>query len=239
MKKKRRVYSRNNTILRFGLLFFGISALFFIHDFYTHTYVHFTGSISNVLITGQWHVVILNSLLFISFLVPLSFRRKIDWKEYGLVIAFFVSLFVEMYGLPLTILFVAGALQPASSVELNPVFVLDFLGVEFHFTVPMIYGTVLMILGMAVILTGWHTLYKNVKKEKLVTRGIYSVSRNPQYLGFIMVIIGWIIGWPTVITVIFSFVLIALYVRLCYREQDEISHYKGFKKYRKKVPLIV
>jgi protein-S-isoprenylcysteine O-methyltransferase Ste14 len=228
-----------NVVLRMALAAFLLSILFFYQDLFDHTRAHFTGSIKDTMVTGQWHIVVLNIVLFCSFLIPLSFRRKANWKEYGIVVAFFVSLFVEMYGIPATVMFTSKYLLPSPTVELDAALTFKLFGIEFFVTMPMFYGLLLMVLGTVFVIIGWYTLYKAVKKDELVTSGIYSISRNPQYLGFILVIAGWLIGWPTVITVIFSTVLIILYIRLCYVEEGEISDLAGFKEYRKKVPLMI
>ena len=239
MSEKRPGTPRLNLVLRAALLCFALSPLLFYQDFYAHISAHFTGSISNVVARDQWQLVAVNIALFVSFLIPLSFRRKVDWKEYGLVVAFFVSLFVEMYGIPLSIMLASGAFSSQPVSHLHYILVVPFLGVNLAFTIPMVYGTVLMIIGTLLVIAGWVTLYRSIKKNKLVTTGIYSVSRNPQYLGFILLIIGWLVGWPTLLTVIFAPILIYVYLRLCKTEEKEIVDLPGFKKYQKKVPLIL
>jgi protein-S-isoprenylcysteine O-methyltransferase Ste14 len=191
------------------------------------------------MITGEWHVVLINILLFVSFLIPLSFRKKFSWKEYGIVTAFFISLFVEMYGIPLTIMFFSKAFHTSSSAPVDLVFTGRILGVSFGFTLPMIYGSVLMTIGSVIVVTGWVTLYRNVKKEGLVTKGIYSISRHPQYLGFLMVILGWVIGWTTVLTVIFGTVLIIMYIRVSLKEEREMSKDHDYLAYKKRVPFML
>ena len=224
--------------IRASLLAIAISTLFFYRDFTEHFSYHFMGGILNTVIKGQWQLVAVNIAMFVSFLIPLSFRRKVDWKEYGLVIAFFVSLFLEMYGIPLSIALASSIIQPPVSGP-RIVLVVPFLGVNLAFSVPMVYGTVLMVIGTVLVILGWVTLYRNVKKDRLVTRGIYSISRNPQYLGFILIIAGWLVGWPTLLTVIFAPILIFVYLRLCRKEEDEIAHLPGFEKYMKRVPLVI
>ena len=228
-----------NTVARIALLAFGLSAVAFIPDFVAHTRSHFTGSVSASMIEGRWHVVALNILVFVSFLIPLSFRRKADWKEYGLVVAFFVSLFVEMYGIPFLLVAASTRLAPGGTEPLVTPIHVDFMGVEFAFTVPMVYGTLLMMVGMALMMVAWYQLWKGVQKDELVTNGLYAISRNPQYLGFILVIVGWLVGWPTILVVVFTPILLFLYIRLCKVEEKELAHIAGYQEYRKDVPLII
>jgi len=213
--------------------------IIFFTDFYIHIYSHFTGTIITTVISHQWHIVIINIAMFITFLIPLSFRRKINWKEYGLVTAFFASLFIEMYGIPLTILFVSKSINP-SNVELpNVIYEFEFLGVNIAMDMAMLYASILMIIGTLFILIAWITLYKKIKHEELVTSGIYSYSRHPQYFGFILIIIGWLVGWPTILTIIFAIILIFMYVRVCKIEEKELTHIKKYQEYKEKVPFFI
>ena len=224
-------------------IFFVILALLpiaFLWEFYTHITAHFTGSILPNIITQQWIIVVLNIVIFLTFLIPLGFRRKIDWKEYGLVTAFFISLFVEMYGIPLTVFFAAKALPGTETTMPNVLFKFAFLGVNISFSHAMVYGTVLMLLGTVIIILGWVTLYRGLRRNgSLVTDGIYSYSRHPQYLGFVLIILGWLVGWPTFLTVIFAPILILMYIRVCRLEEAELSAEHDYDSYKKKVPFLI
>ncbi|MBN1786428.1 MAG: DUF1295 domain-containing protein [Candidatus Methanofastidiosa archaeon] len=230
---------RPNLALRMGLVIFIASMFLFPGQVYSHFYGHFTGLIGTRMITGQWEVVILNVLFFVTFLVPLSYRKKASWGKHGLVAAFFVSLFIEMYGIPFTVLFVSNVVHPSPLVEMHNALVVNFLGVSFAFTLPMLYGTLMMAVGTAIIVIGWITLYKKGKEGELVTTGIYSVSRHPQYLGFLLVIVGWMIGWPTVITLIFGAILVVMYVRVCLKEEEELLGEHDYAAYRERVPFLI
>lgn len=228
-----------NWTIRVLLLLFFLSMFLFPRDLYDHFYAHLTGSIESSVIKGQWLIVVLNILAFTGFLIPLGFRRKANWKEYGLVAAFFISLFIEMYGIPFAILFASKAIQPTGGADLHRPLVIPFLGVDFAFTIPMIYGAVMMIAGTVLIMWGWIALYRNIKKEGLVTTGLYSISRHPQYLGFILVIGGWLLGWPTLLTVIFAPILIFMYIRVCKKEEKEMGEDHDYQAYRNKVPFMI
>jgi protein-S-isoprenylcysteine O-methyltransferase Ste14 len=240
-KFQRNEISAEDAIKKFRLflLFLLLIPLFYFQDFYQHFYIYVTGNVLTNIIMQQWHVVIFFTVFFLAFLLPLSFGRKVDWVEYGLVSAFFISLFVEMYGIPLTILFaskyffVSNINLPSNMAEVK------FLGVNFSMDVVMVYGEALMVIGMFSIIVGWIKLYRN-KKRGLVTNGIYSYSRHPQYLGFILIVVGWLVGWPTILTIILSPILIYKYLRLCKTEEKEISNkFSGYKKYMENVPFLL
>ena len=239
MGKKDFQLSWKHWAIRGGGLTLVLSTLAFYQHFAEHFYAHFTGSLLGFVIKGQWQVVVVNILAFVSFLVPLSYRRKVDWKEYGLVVAFFVSLFVEMYGIPLTVALTSNLIGAPPTEHLRHVLIFPLLGVDLAATVPMLYGAVLMLGGTAWILVGWVTLYRGIRKNPLITTGIYSISRNPQYVGFIMILTGWLVGWPTLLTVIFTPVLIFVYVRLCKIEESELASLPDFMQYKESVPLLI
>ena len=222
------------------LIAFIIFPIIYWQEFYHHFEVYFSGNIINHIITKEWKVVVLSIVLFMLFLIPLSYRRKANWLEYGLVGAFFVSLFIEMYGIPLTILFASKYFYPDPSILPPNVVTFNFAGVSMGMDIAMAYGAVIMTIGMILIITGWITLYINAKQGKFVTSGIYSISRHPQYIGFILIIVGWFFGWPTLITLIFSPILIYKYVRVCLTEEKEIINTSPeYLKYKKKTPLFI
>lgn len=255
-----RLFSKN-LLLRLFFIILLLFPLFFVKSFYSHFYSYITGNVNTI--TSQWHIVLLNIVLFLLFLVPLSFRRKTNWAEYGLVSAFFVSLFIEMYGIPLTMLFASKYIFPSSShtiiMSADSIVRFSFLNVDFSMDLAMLYGSILMIIGTLIIIFGWITLYKSMKnnniniskrKQKInskseyspyfITNGIYSYSRHPQYFGFILVIIGWLIGWPTIITLVFSPILIYKYVSVSKKEEREIIlKDSSYKKYVNNVPFLI
>lgn len=239
MKNLRENLLNKNLPFRLMFVILAIIPIIFFRDFSVHIAAHFSGSILPNVITQQWHIVIINIVLFVSFLIPLSFRRKVDWKEYGLITAFFVSLFIEMYGIPLTVFFAAEAFSGAGPEVPNLVIQFNFLGVNIAMSHAMVYASVLMLIGMALIMIGWVTLYKNIEEGKIVSKGIYSYSRHPQYLGFILMVVGWLVGWPTFLTVILGPILIVIYVRVSMIEEGELGDNEDYIEYKKKVPFFV
>ncbi|MDY6834006.1 MAG: isoprenylcysteine carboxylmethyltransferase family protein [Chloroflexota bacterium] len=231
--------NRRNLGLRIVLLAFFCIPLFYVYDFYQHFYAYLTGNIITKVITEQWTIVLLSILLFLACLIPLSFRRKAKWTEYGLVSAFFVSLFIEMYGIPFTILFAQRWMYNSDVALPGEVVHFRFLGVGFGMDLAMAWGALLMIFGAVLVIVGWVTLYINVKRNNVVTNGIYMYSRHPQYLGFILIILGWLIGWPTILTVVLAPLLIYKYIRVCQAEEKEITSPEEYEAYRKAVPFLI
>ena len=228
-----------NFLLRLLLLAVMCIPLVYSKTFYEHFASYLTGTVADRVIREQWRTVFFNILLFLAFLIPLSFRRKVRWSEYGLVSAFIVSLFFEMYGIPFTILLAQKWFYQATIQ--HPITVLDFhfQGVFFGMDIPMAYGAGLIIIGVLLVIAGWITLYFGIKKKNLVTNGIYSFSRHPQYLGFILLIGGWFIGWPTLLTIILSPILILKYIRVAQHEEKEIPDLIEYNRYKERVPFFI
>ena len=104
----------------------------------------------------------------------------------------------------------------------------------------MFYAAIIILLGTLLIFIAWITLYFGIKKNKFVISGIYKYSRHPQYLGFILVIMGWFIGWPTILTLIMSPILIYKYVKVCKKEEQElIKQDKNIKLYYNQTPFFI
>jgi len=222
--------------LRILILGLALVPLFYTQELYTHFMGHFTGSVTAI--TQEWTVAIVNIVFFTLFLIPLTYRRKANWKEKGLVTAFFISLFIEMYGIPFSMMFVSNYLGATAQTP-EIITTIEVYGIGFGMTVGMAYGTILMLAGMALILLGWVTLYNNIKKQGIVTTGIYARSRHPQYLGFMLVTIGWFAGWPTLLTTILAPILVYKYYTLCKEEEKEaLKENPDYKAYMKSTPFL-
>ena len=178
---------------------------------------------------GLWMLVILNSAVFIifafSFFKPQSQR---DWRSFGAFSAFIVALFVEMYGFPLTIFLLSGWLQSRApnldvfSHEAGHLWS-TILGIEgdTHFNWIHILSNVLLLAGFWVLASAWPVLYRAQKAGQLATGGVYARVRHPQYVGFIVIMLGFLVQWPTVLTLAMFPVLVTMYVRLALNEERE------------------
>jgi protein-S-isoprenylcysteine O-methyltransferase Ste14 len=195
---------------------------------------------------GFWSLVIVNIGLFafflISFLAPL---KKREWRSMGATLAFFVALFTEMYGFPLTIYILTGILG-SKYPALNPFshasghLWLTFLGGgAVTMTVIHLVSNGLVIIGFAIMWKGWKLIHG--AKGELVTEGPYAYVRHPQYSGLFIIMVGMLIQWPTIITALMFPVLLYVYYRLSKREEGEMIKLFGdeYRRYMGKTPMFI
>ncbi len=192
---------------------------------------------------GLWGLVIINVGLFIGFLF--SFAKpttKVEWRSLGLFSSFIVALFVEMYGFPLTIYLLTSWLGSRYPVA-NPFSHENghLLGIFFgirsdHGTVLHLLSNLLIFGGAILIAQGWNVIHQNAGKVAMA--GSYRYVRHPQYIGFIAIIAGFLIQWPTLITILMAPVLIIRYILLAKKEEAYmLQHYpKEYGVYMQKVP---
>jgi protein-S-isoprenylcysteine O-methyltransferase Ste14 len=196
---------------------------------------------------GNWPGVLLASGLFGVFLLGfLRPRRRAEWGNAGLTTAFLISLFAEMFGVPLTIYLLAPALNlPPQVFGLEEshlwAYLLDRLGLmplAWGVYAVMVTSVALIVAGVSLVALGWHRVYRG--RGTLVTDGIYGRLRHPQYLGLILVVVGFNIQWPTVLTLAMAPVLIVMYLRLARREDRELAAGFGdrFTAYASRVPAF-
>lgn len=198
---------------------------------------------------GLWTLVFLNSAIFIifafSFTKPKSVR---DWRSLGAFSAFIVALFTEMYGFPLTIYFLSGWLSekfPGLNVfahdngHLWSVFLDSKIDPHFH---PIhIAANILIFGGFMVIASAWKVLHTAQTNHSLATTGLYSKVRHPQYIGFVAIMFGFLLMWPTLLTLIMFPVLLFTYHYLGKKEEKEMIREFGdeYINYKKNVPAYI
>jgi len=56
----------------------------------------------------------------------------------------------------------------------------------------------------------------------LAVTGPYAYIRRPHYDGFILIMLGFLLQWPTLVTLIMFPILVTMYVRLVRREEREV-----------------
>lgn len=198
---------------------------------------------------GLWILVIFNSVIFIlfafSFFKPQTGR---DWRSFGAFSAFVIALFTEMYGFPLTIYFLSGWLQSNYPS-------VDWLTHDSGHLLEMLFGwrgnphfgpfhllSFALIGGGFILLSAaWRTLYQAQRTNTLASSGPYARIRHPQYVGFVLIMLGFLVQWPTLLTVAMFPILVVMYWRLALREEREGEAEFGeeYRQYRNKVPRFI
>lgn len=69
---------------------------------------------------------------------------------------------------------------------------------------------------------GWRRLFAAVGDERLGTEGLSAYVRHSQYLGFLLVIVGFLLQWPTIPALILFPVFVLVYRRLATSEEREV-----------------
>jgi len=183
---------------------------------------------------GLWALVIINSAVMIlfaaSFFHPKTGR---DWRALGGFSAFMVALFTEMYGYPLTVYLLSGVLGsnfPGLNLSHNGGHLwVDLVGWKGdpHLSPFHIASYVLIIGGFWLIAAGWRVLHEAQQNDQLATCGPYERIRHPQYSGFLLIMVGFLLQWPTLATLLMFPFLVYVYRRLTIREETEVRRRFG------------
>jgi protein-S-isoprenylcysteine O-methyltransferase Ste14 len=198
---------------------------------------------------GLWWLVVINSLVFIIF--AFSFARpqsRRDWRSFGAFSAFLVALFTEMYGFPLTIYLLSGWLSSRFPGT-------DWLSHDAGHLLEMLFGwksnphfgpfhllsTALIVAGFWLLAKAWKVLYEAQRQRRLATTGAYARVRHPQYIGFVLIMTGFLLQWPTLVTLAMYPVLVLMYARLARREESDMLAEFGdeYRRYMAAVPAFV
>ena len=178
---------------------------------------------------GLWSLVVINSLIFILFAFSFTKPRTArDWRSFGVISAFLVALFTEMYGFPLTIYLVSGWLSARFPD-------IDWFAHDSGHLLEMMFGwkdsphigpfhllsSVFIFGGIILLASAWRVLYPAQRLRYLATDGPYARIRHPQYAAFILILFGFLLQWPTLLTVVMFPALVFMYVRLARREEQE------------------
>src|SRR4030067_608628 len=178
---------------------------------------------------GLWPLAVINAGVFIMFAFSLTKpRTRRDWRSFGAFSAFLVDLFTEMYGFPLTIYLLSGWLSsryPGLDLFAHNSGHLwnALLGLngDPHFSAIHLFSEALIIGGFILIGAAWKILYQAQLTQQVATTGPYAFLRHPQYTGFILIMLGFLIQWPTLLTLLLFPTLVTMYMRLAKREGRE------------------
>lgn len=198
----------------------------------------------------NWLFVIVSVAGFIAFAFSF-FRPKnsVDWGAFGGFSAFIIALFTEMYGLPLTLYFLAPWLEktfPGINPFAHNTGMLWNIIFRINPQDPMLswlhtLSMLVIAAGGILIYTAWGTLYTAHKKHILASTGLYRYIRHPQYDGFLLIMLGYLLMWPTILTLLMFPVLVVMYMRLAKKEERLVEKEFGeqYKRYKAKTPGFI
>jgi protein-S-isoprenylcysteine O-methyltransferase Ste14 len=179
---------------------------------------------------GLWGLVLIESAFFIVF--AFSFTRprtRRDWRSFGAFSGFIVALFAEMYGFPLTIFLLSGWLARhypgvdfLSHESGHLLHTLLGLKGDPHMDPFHILSNILIVFGLFLLASAWRVLYAAQKSRILATSGPYAYVRHPQYVAFIAIMLGFLLQWPTIPTLVMFPILVWMYVRLAKAEERQV-----------------
>jgi len=193
--------------------------------------------------SGVWGIaaimIVVVSWVLYRFLAPKTWR---EWAKVGLVEAFIIALYAEMYGFPL-IIYLMVRFFGLDGANVNANLWSTALGVgELGMLISMMIGYVLLFIGIVIVMHGWRELYRARQQNRLLTSGLYRLVRHPQYTGLFIGLFGeGIVHWPTLFSVALFPVIVLAYSLLARREEKQVFAQFGdeYRAYQRRVPMFI
>lgn len=183
--------------------------------------------------------IVVVSWIFYRSLVPKSWR---EWTSAGIVQAFVIAFYAEMYGFPVTIYLLTRIFGfDVSGPFWDGNLWVHLLGTPAAMFVSMIIGYAVAACGVILLSAGWLEVYRGRKQQRLALRGPYAFVRHPQYTGIFLAVFGeGVIHWPTIFSLVAFPIIVLAYVLLARKEEHEMIRQFGeqYQEYQVRVPMF-
>lgn len=95
--------------------------------------------------------------------------------------------------------------------------------------------------GFFMLASAWKVLHKAQQQHALAMTGLYARVRHPQYDAFILILTGFLLQWPTILTLLMYPILVWMYIRLARQEEKIAIEEFGetYQQYMASVPAFI
>jgi methanethiol S-methyltransferase len=184
-------------------------------------------------------VIVIVSWLLYRYLAPSDWK---EWTRAGVLQAFIIAFYAEMYGLPLTLYFLARFFGLDLAWNEGGNLWVQLFGTLLAHVVAMVIGYAIVFSGATLVAEGWRTIHRVRREDRLATEGVYMKVRHPQYTGLFMIIFGeGIVHWPTIVSVAALPIIVGAYSLLARKEERQMLQRFGdeYRKYQRRVPMFI
>ncbi len=192
---------------------------------------------------GTWGlaviVIVIVSWLLYRYLAPDDWK---EWTRVGVVQAFIIAFYAEMYGFPLTIYFLARFFGLDFAWNEGGNLWVQLFGSPVAHIVAMVLGYTIVFAGATLVAEGWRTIHRVRREDRLAIEGVYTKVRHPQYTGLFMIIFGeGIVHWPTIVSVAALPIIVVAYTLLARKEERQMLQKFGdkYREYQRRVPMFI
>ncbi len=184
--------------------------------------------------------IVVVSWFFYRYVVPKSWR---EWAGAGIVQAFLIAFYAEMYGFPVTIYFLARIfnLDIAGNFWDGNLWIY-LTGEPAAMIVSMVIGYAIAFFGVTLLIAGWREVYRANKQGRLATGGLYTVVRHPQYTGIFLALFGeGVVHWPTIFSLAAFPIVVIAYTLLARKEERQMTEKFGdeYREYQRRTPMFL